>query len=262
MELSAVLAGVDAGFMIDADPDSDDIIFRTSKGGKVYPISKSEGRIVGGLGPELKGAKVGGNVEGNTENSTETSGAGTSENASKALRNQPFRGIIKKGAYGSQTGLRSAKTGEAIGAVIEPFTPKRKDHEGWEFDWTAQQRQGGETYALRTEDGRMQGMVAIKVERGYVELQLAEAAPHNNKHNKNNKTGKKEFDDVGGHLFAMACKKSMDTGGDGYVGLSAVSSLIPYYQEAFGARLIPGTANRMEIDERAARVLIEKYYGG
>lgn len=77
-----------------------------------------------------------------------------------------------------------------------------------------------------------------------------ETAPHNFSHN-----GK--YTGVGGHLFAIACKMSMDAGCDGFVAFTAKNNLIEHYKETLGAKVISG--QRMYIDDNAAKVLIEKY---
>src|SRR5215469_15318452 len=48
-----------AGYGIIQDSEEEDIIFRTSDGGKVYAINAKTGEIAGGLGLELEGAAIG-----------------------------------------------------------------------------------------------------------------------------------------------------------------------------------------------------------
>lgn len=68
-------------------------------------------------------------------------------------------------------------------------------------------------------------------------------------------TGK--YQGVGGHLFAIACQISRESGCDGFVTFTAKSDLIAYYEKILNARVARG--QRMYIDEAAADILIRKY---
>ena len=81
---------------------------------------------------------------------------------------------------------------------------------GWLFDWTRPVKNGYSVHALLAEgDCRIQGAIAVKVCQGYVEIDIAEAAPWNNKKN-NLFKGEKDYEGIGPHLFAFACKLSME----------------------------------------------------
>ena len=62
---------------------------------------------------------------------------------------------------------------------------------------------------------------------------------------------------MGGHLFAIACKYSLDNGCDGYVAFTAKSNLIEHYKKELGAFLVMD--RRMCIEEKTAKMLIQKY---
>lgn len=81
-------------------------------------------------------------------------------------------------------------------------------------------------------------------------MDIVETAPHNFGH-------EGRYEGVGGHLFAIACKLSLDAGCDGYVAFTAKTNLIEHYQETLNAKVLNG--QRMFIDENVAKELIEKY---
>lgn len=95
---------------------------------------------------------------------------------------------------------------------------------GWEqaFDW--QEYFNGdlsvEVFKLMIRGStRIEGIVALQIREDHVFVLLAESAPHN-------RSDDREFYRVGGHLFAIACQRSIDSGLDGYVALDAKTNLI------------------------------------
>ena len=85
-------------------------------------------------------------------------------------------------------------------------------------------------------------------------LSLAESAPHNLG------TGK-QYEGVGGHLFAIAVQKSIDAGYGGFIYFEAKNmELVKHYEEKFGAALV-GMPHQysMVIDEEAAARLVKAY---
>ncbi|MBQ5334041.1 MAG: hypothetical protein J6K92_12415 [Oscillospiraceae bacterium] len=160
--------------------------------------------------------------------------------------------------------LVQVKTGKVIQTSIEQIHPNKNDLKDWEFDWSLPEKNGYTVYALKAYgDSRIQGLIATKADSSNyaVNIDIVEAAPHNNIHNRKNIGKTKEYDGVGGHLFAEACKQSKEAGYDGYVFFEAKNNLIPHYQKTLGAVQI-GSSQRMYIDERSALKLINKYYGG
>jgi hypothetical protein len=98
----------------------------------------------------------------------------------------------------------------------------------------------------------IQGVIAMECMEGYIEVHLVESAPHN-------RGADKEFDYVGPHLFAFACRRSVEIGFEGFVAMTAKTKLIEYYQKEFGAEIIDYTAGRMFIPSVAADKLIRVY---
>ena len=126
--------------------------------------------------------------------------------------------------------------------------------DGWKFDWSIPQKDGCEVYELFVAgDDRPQGRVAFKhlCSDYFTYLELVEAAPENIGHGG-------EYEGVGGHLFAIACKHSFEAGNDGYVQFEPKTKLIKHYQEKLGAKIISGSS--MYIDTEAAKILLDKYF--
>lgn len=129
--------------------------------------------------------------------------------------------------------------------------------QGWLFNWRHSSLSRSEVYKLTLRgDNSIQGLVAIeKQEKNLAyHLSLAESAPHN-------KGAHKRYEGVGGHLFAIAAKKSMEAGFGGFIYFEAKNmELVRHYQEKFGAYLI-GRPHEysMVIDENAAQTLLGAY---
>ena len=157
--------------------------------------------------------------------------------------------------------LRKMTTGELVKTTVTPISPTRKAFARWEFDWTLPEKEGYTVYALRVKGERVvQGLVATKEVQGYIQLGWAESAPHNNPHNSLYFSGRKEYNGVGGHLFAEACRQSFESGHGGVIGFTAKTNLIEYYKDEFGADVVYGQS--MIIQGQAALDLVNKYYGG
>ena len=128
---------------------------------------------------------------------------------------------------------------------------KPREYHGWKFDWKKTEKNGYHIYELfLANDNVVQGRISLKISGGVAEVEIAETAPHNYGH-----LGK--YQGVGAHLFAIACKVSLDNGCDGVVAFTAKSSLVAHYKNALGAVEI--APRRMVIFEDAAKELLEKY---
>ena len=161
--------------------------------------------------------------------------------------------------------LRRNSTGEWVETTVKRISPTRATCTDWEFDWTRPERNGYDVYALYVKgENAIQGMIAMKDDHANlaVNVDIVEAAPNNNPHNSVNKQHTKEYNGVGAHLFAEACRQSLDKGFDGFVSFTAKSNLIDHYEEALGAKLINPRDRVMLIETRAAQALVECYYGG
>ena len=104
-------------------------------------------------------------------------------------------------------------------------------------------------------DIQLQGLIASRIETSNqaVHVDIVESAPHNYGHNG-------QYEGVGGHLFAFACKSAFDNGYS-YIYFDAKTDLIRYYQEKLGAEQL-GRSHRMIIEGESFLNLIQSYYGG
>ena len=86
---------------------------------------------------------------------------------------------------------------------------------GWLFDWTADELRNTNVYKLLIKgDDIIHGLVSTEVIRGAVYVHLVESAPYNRGTNK-------QYEGVGGHLFAIAMKLSV------VMVLAGIFSLMP-----------------------------------
>ena len=83
---------------------------------------------------------------------------------------------------------------------------KPVDSKGWKFKWDKTQKAGFVVFELFVKgEPAVQGRVSCRIDGGVADLDIVESAPHNVGH-----TG--IYKGVGGHLFAIACKYSVDNG--------------------------------------------------
>lgn len=128
---------------------------------------------------------------------------------------------------------------------------KKKDYTGWKFDWSTTQKNGYTIYELFVEDDdTVQGRISFKIDGGVADIDIVESAPHNYGHN-----GK--YIGVGGHLFAIACRCSLEAGCDGVVAFTSKSDLVEYYKKELKA--VEVMPRRLVIFEDAAEILLDKY---
>lgn len=128
---------------------------------------------------------------------------------------------------------------------------------GWNFKWSDSDLRNSEIYKLTLKgDAQIQGLVALNdfKKDNAIYVKLAESAPHNIGKNK-------KFDGVGGHLFAIAIKKSIERGYGGFVFMDAKNiELVEHYQKTLGAVHIGGVhPYRMFIDESNAQKILNYY---
>ena len=86
-------------------------------------------------------------------------------------------------------------------------------------------------------------------------MHLVESAPHN-------RGITKQYEGVGGHLFAIAMKLSMVNGFGGYVFFEAKNmELVEHYADMLGASRVPTRIHeyRMEVLEEVAQSIMAKY---
>jgi len=156
--------------------------------------------------------------------------------------------------------LENAKTGE----IVDTFYSKADKKEltglqkkGWNFNWTSKDLKNAEIYKIKIKnDNRIQGLIAIQDDpkNSAIYVHIAESAPFN--------LGKsKQYKGVGGHLFAIAVKRSIDLGYDGFVYMDAKNlKLVKHYEKTLGATFIgQPRPYRMAIKEYAVKKSLEKY---
>jgi hypothetical protein len=154
--------------------------------------------------------------------------------------------------------LKDTKTGEILPTVHSSATRREMAClKGWNFDWTHPELDQAEIYKLSLQGStEIQGLVAITDHpRSHaVYVDIAESAPHNLG------IGKK-YEGVGGHLFAIAAKRSTELGHGGYFFLDAKNTrLVKHYKDTLGAFWLGHPHEyRMEVDETAAQKLLNVY---
>lgn len=128
---------------------------------------------------------------------------------------------------------------------------KPSEYKRWKFDWSKTQNSGYVVYELFLKnDSEVQGRVSLTIFGGVANIDIVETAPHNYGH-----TG--VYEGVGGHLFAIACQISLESGCDGVVAFTSKSNLVEYYKKELNAVEI--SPRRLVIFEEAALILLEKY---
>jgi hypothetical protein len=136
--------------------------------------------------------------------------------------------------------------------------PQLKKNNGWSrgLNWSTYLRNGHEFTAYKLHivgNHTIQGLIAIAVREGYVELELAEKAPSNRK-------PMQQFTNAGEVLFGHACLVSLQNGGDGYVLLRAKTGLMEYYIDYYGMEVVNSKQRLLAIPPVEAQRLIELYY--
>ncbi len=125
---------------------------------------------------------------------------------------------------------------------------------GWNFNWRLEfKNEKTEQYKLTIVNNPtiIQGLLSITIENDYVFMDLLESAPFNIGQNK-------LYEGVAGNLVAYACKVSFQKGFDGFVAFTAKTKLIEHYEKTLGAFHFKN--QRMIIDSKAAKRLVEKYF--
>lgn len=135
---------------------------------------------------------------------------------------------------------------------ISPIT--EAEYDSWKFNWQTTVENGYTIYELFVKgDATVQGRISLKIDGGVADIDIVETAPHNY-------GSRGKYEGIGGHLFAIACQISFQSGCDGFVAFTAKSSLVDYYRSTLGAKVIRG--QRMYIDGASASILINKYLKG
>ena len=138
--------------------------------------------------------------------------------------------------------LKDNKTGEIVDTEVvrikrASFLRKYNQKNGWYVNWNELLREN-EIYALVIHGSvDIQGLVAIRPDESMASVFVTWmcASPENNPEI----TTEKKYDGVGGHLFAIAVKRSFNYGFQGAVsGFAADRKLMEHYCNVFDAEPI------------------------
>lgn len=180
----------------------------------------------------------------------------------KTVVNDAESGIINLEVDELTPCLRRLRDDKIVDTGVFEISPTREEYKEWEFDWTLPEKKGYKVYELKAEgDYRTQGLIALKQDElnSAIHVDIIEAAPFNNPHNKY--FVEKQYNGIGGHLFAEAVKQSYEAGFEGAVYFTAKTDLIEHYRKELGAVLVNSKTRTMFIDEEAAKKLYDRYYG-
>jgi len=160
--------------------------------------------------------------------------------------------------------LKDARTGELVQTEVirirrKSFLKKYNKKNGWYTNWEKLADEN-EIYALVVEGSvDIQGLVAVTknedLKAAYINWMCT--SPENNKQI----SDEVRYLGVGGHLFAIAAKKSVDFGYDGYMyGFAASQKLLEHYVATFNGEVI-GVLHpyQFAIDEEGAKTIMEVY---
>lgn len=152
--------------------------------------------------------------------------------------------------------LVDSKTGKALDTAYAPVKISKSKallmkREGWRFDWSQPAKKGFDVFKLNLKGSKeVEGLIALKTNEGFTEVDIVETAPPNF-----GKNGR--YKGVGAHLFAMACQHSFENGNDGFVSFIAKSDLVEYYKRLLNAQQI--SAQKMFIDTESALNILKTY---
>jgi hypothetical protein len=163
--------------------------------------------------------------------------------------------------------LRNVHTGDIVETEVmrirrKSFLSKFNEKTGWYVNWSKFPSEV-EIYALvikGTVD--IQGLIALTNDNdsNAVYINWACTSPNNNIW----RNGVKDYDGVGGHLFAVAINKSLEYGHGGCIHAIAMDEdIMNHYKKQFGANII-GILHpyHFVIDEKVAEKIMEVYdYG-
>lgn len=160
--------------------------------------------------------------------------------------------------------LKDAQTGELVQTEVirirrKSFLKKYNKRNGWYTNWDKLLDEN-EVYALVVEGTvDIQGLIAVAPEKNMQAVYISWMCtnPQNNKL----LTDDIKYYGVGGHLFAIAAKKSIDYGFDGYItGFAANEDLLKHYVEKMNAEVIAMLhPYQFAVDGMNARKIMEVY---
>lgn len=153
--------------------------------------------------------------------------------------------------------IENSITGEVFATSVLPLVAthsreiKKKD---WGFNWKKELKEKEKTvFKLVTVSNPniVHGLISLEDKGSFILLHLIESARFN-------KGKEKIYLGVPGNLVAFACKRSFESGYEGFVNFVAKSKLIEHYKETLQAKVLYD--NHMAIDTKGAAILVNKYF--
>lgn len=149
--------------------------------------------------------------------------------------------------------IQDRETGLVFETIVSELSADElKTLNNWQFNWLKESRYFP-IFKLTTivEPTVIQGLLSIEKQQGFVFMSLIETAPHNF-------GSQKQYLGIAGNLVAFACKKSFESGFDGYVSFVSKSQLVEHYKKTLNAEVLYGP--RMVIKTPAATALVRQYF--
>ncbi len=177
---------------------------------------------------------------------------------------------IPKSNISKQPHLKNTITHEIVKTQIKKIDnlselKQFNSKNGWYVNWTNLAKDKYEIYALKTPDNETQALLSIKNDKDVRAASVAwiVVAPHNNKQLLPD--GKKpKYENVGGPMFAIAAKKSIEYGYNGDMVFPASNNdLYQYYKKKYYAHPAPFIANGFGLaiyDEDVSKIMEEYHY--
>ncbi len=159
--------------------------------------------------------------------------------------------------------LKNAKTGKIVETYVREMTRdelgKYTLKNGWSDNWKDRPKNEN-IYGLYIKNSKqIQGLIALRPERGCVYVASAAASPNNNPLLNN---GNKEYLGVGGHLFAIAAEECLKIDDYGAIyGYAVNEKVLNHYIKEFNAMYIPTRTHEYQffIETEDAINLLRKY---
>ena len=149
--------------------------------------------------------------------------------------------------------IQDRETGLVFETIVSELSADElKTLNNWQFNWLKESRYFP-IFKLTTivEPTVIQGLLSIEKQQGFVFMSLIETAPHNF-------GSQKQYLGIAGNLVAFACKKSFESGFDGYVSFVSKSQLVEHYKKTLNAEVLYGP--RMVIKTPAATASVRQYF--
>ena len=162
------------------------------------------------------------------------------DDSQKGLTSGRKHGIIKTDIDELVPCLRDNRTGRLVDTEVKRITDYSAlngctEESGWDFPWN-QPPNDSEVYALYVKgNNTIEGLIALRKEprSSAVYMAWGNAAPHN-RITADNQT--KKYNGVGGHLFAIAARQSIESGFGGFIyGDAANADLFNLFVKQYGA---------------------------